>query len=129
MHSPILLLFFGVVPTAAIGTDLWFAGITKLAAVGIHHQKGLIDWAIVRLLWMGSLPSSAMVLVLMKSGLLKLDATFLKQAIGVCVAITPWNFPNAMITRKIAPAMAAGCTIVIKPAERSEEHTSELQSH
>ena len=43
----------------------------------------------------------------------------LKQAIGVCVAITPWNFPNAMITRKIAPAMAAGCTIVIKPAEQT----------
>ena len=41
----------------------------------------------------------------------------LKQAIGVCVAITPWNFPIAMITRKIAPALAAGCTIVIKPAE------------
>lgn len=41
----------------------------------------------------------------------------MKQAIGVCVAITPWNFPMAMITRKIAPAMAAGCTIVIKPAE------------
>ena len=41
----------------------------------------------------------------------------IKQPIGVCVAITPWNFPNAMITRKIAPALAAGCTIVIKPAE------------
>ena len=43
----------------------------------------------------------------------------LKQAIGVCVAITPWNFPNAMITRKIAPAMAAGCSIIIKPAEQT----------
>ncbi len=43
----------------------------------------------------------------------------LKQAIGVCAAITPWNFPIAMITRKIAPAMAAGCTIVIKPAEQT----------
>ena len=43
----------------------------------------------------------------------------LKQPIGVCVAITPWNFPNAMITRKVAPAMAAGCTIVIKPAEQT----------
>jgi succinate-semialdehyde dehydrogenase/glutarate-semialdehyde dehydrogenase len=41
----------------------------------------------------------------------------LKQPIGVCAAITPWNFPVAMITRKIAPALAAGCTIVIKPAE------------
>ena len=41
----------------------------------------------------------------------------LKQPIGVVGAITPWNFPNAMITRKCAPALAAGCTIVIKPAE------------
>lgn len=41
----------------------------------------------------------------------------LKQPIGVCAAITPWNFPLAMITRKIAPALAAGCTVVIKPAE------------
>lgn len=41
----------------------------------------------------------------------------LKQPIGVVGAITPWNFPNAMITRKVAPALAAGCTVVIKPAE------------
>ncbi len=41
----------------------------------------------------------------------------IKQAVGVVGAITPWNFPNAMITRKIAPALAAGCTVVIKPAE------------
>src|SRR5690554_5204071 len=81
----------------------------------------------------------------------------LREPIGVVAAITPWNFPMAMITRKCAPAIAAGCTVVIKPAEatpltalalarlareagipagvinvvtaaRSEEHTSELQS-
>lgn len=40
-----------------------------------------------------------------------------KQPIGVVAAVTPWNFPNAMITRKVAPALAAGCTAVIKPAE------------
>ena len=40
-----------------------------------------------------------------------------KQPIGVCAAITPWNFPAAMITRKVAPALAAGCPIVLKPAE------------
>src|SRR3546814_1066514 len=81
-----------------------------------------------------------------------------KQPVGVVAAITPWNFPNAMITRKCAPALAAGCPVVIKPATqtpysafalaelaeragipagivnivtgsaRSEEHTSELQS-
>ncbi len=41
----------------------------------------------------------------------------LKQPIGVCAAITPWNFPIAMITRKVAPALAVGCTVVTKPAE------------
>jgi succinate-semialdehyde dehydrogenase/glutarate-semialdehyde dehydrogenase len=43
----------------------------------------------------------------------------LRQPIGVCAAITPWNFPTAMITRKVSPALAAGCTIVIKPAEQT----------
>ena len=41
----------------------------------------------------------------------------IKEPIGVCAAITPWNFPLAMITRKVAPALAAGCPVVIKPAE------------
>ncbi|MFZ2298043.1 MAG: succinate-semialdehyde dehydrogenase (NADP(+)) [Burkholderiales bacterium RIFCSPLOWO2_12_FULL_64_99] len=41
----------------------------------------------------------------------------LRQPVGVCAAITPWNFPVAMITRKVAPALAAGCPVVIKPAE------------
>ena len=43
----------------------------------------------------------------------------MKQPIGVCAAITPWNFPNAMITRKAAPALAAGCTFVIRPASQT----------
>ncbi|RGP35940.1 NAD-dependent succinate-semialdehyde dehydrogenase [Pseudotabrizicola alkalilacus] len=41
----------------------------------------------------------------------------LKEAVGVSAIVTPWNFPNAMITRKVAPALAAGCTVVIKPSE------------
>jgi len=41
----------------------------------------------------------------------------IKQPIGVVAAITPWNFPNAMITRKVTPALAAGCSVVVKPAE------------
>ncbi|KAA9001958.1 NAD-dependent succinate-semialdehyde dehydrogenase [Affinibrenneria salicis] len=43
----------------------------------------------------------------------------LKQPIGVCAAITPWNFPAAMITRKVAPALAAGCAMIVKPAEQT----------
>ena len=43
----------------------------------------------------------------------------LKEPVGVCAAITPWNFPAAMITRKAGPALAAGCTIVVKPASQT----------
>ncbi len=43
----------------------------------------------------------------------------LKEPVGVCAAITPWNFPSAMITRKAAPALAAGCTIIVKPAAQT----------
>ena len=43
----------------------------------------------------------------------------LKQPVGVCAAITPWNFPSSMITRKAAPALAAGCTVVIKPSSKT----------
>jgi len=43
----------------------------------------------------------------------------LKQPVGVCAAITPWNFPNGMITRKVGPALAAGCTMVLKPAAQT----------
>jgi succinate-semialdehyde dehydrogenase/glutarate-semialdehyde dehydrogenase len=42
-----------------------------------------------------------------------------QQPVGVCAAITPWNFPLAMITRKVAPALAAGCTVMVKPAEQT----------
>src|SRR5436189_290732 len=41
----------------------------------------------------------------------------IKQPVGVCAAITPWNFPSSMITRKVSPALAAGCTVIIKPAQ------------
>ena len=43
----------------------------------------------------------------------------LKQPVGVCAAVTPWNFPSSMITRKAAPALAAGCTVVVKPASQT----------
>lgn len=43
----------------------------------------------------------------------------LKEPVGVCAAITPWNFPSSMISRKVAPALAAGCTVVVKPASQT----------
>jgi uncharacterized protein len=58
--TPLLLLGFGLTPLSAIGTDLWFAAFTKLVATRVHHGYGLIDWQVVRRLWWGSLPASAM---------------------------------------------------------------------
>ena len=53
------------------------------------------------------------------SGDPKMRLIVLKQPVGVCAAITPWNFPAAMITRKVAPALAAGCTVLVKPASQT----------
>jgi succinate-semialdehyde dehydrogenase / glutarate-semialdehyde dehydrogenase len=50
----------------------------------------------------------------------------LRQPVGVCALITPWNFPSAMITRKLGPALAAGCTVVAKPAEQTPLSALEL---
>ena len=50
----------------------------------------------------------------------------MKQPVGVCAAITPWNFPNGMITRKAGPALAAGCTIIVKPASQTPLSTFSL---
>lgn len=55
----------------------------------------------------------------MQSPLSTTRMSSIKQPIGVVAAITPWNFPNAMITRKVAPALAAGCTMVLKPADET----------
>lgn len=53
---------FGVAPLTAVGTDLWFAAITKLFAAPIHRRHGLIDWQVAKRLWLGSLPASAAML-------------------------------------------------------------------
>lgn len=66
LMTPLLLLFFGVAPLAAVGTDLWFAAITKLVGSGVHHSRGLVDWQVVRRLWSGSLSATAATLLWMR---------------------------------------------------------------
>lgn len=88
LMTPMLLLFFGVAPTAAIATDLWFAAITKLVGAAIHHDAGQVDWQVVRRLWAGSLPMALAVVFIVSLGgsLVKVD--WLTQAIGSVVVIT-----------------------------------------
>lgn len=88
LMTPILLLFFGVAPTTAIATDLWFAVITKLVAVGIHNKGGQIDWQIVRRLWSGSLPVALIVVLLVSFGATVHKVGWLSQAIGLVTLIT-----------------------------------------
>lgn len=59
LMTPLLLLVFGISPLVAVGTDLWFAAITKLFATPVHQRNGLIDWQVVKRLWTGSLTASA----------------------------------------------------------------------
>ncbi|HXE48262.1 MAG TPA: sulfite exporter TauE/SafE family protein [Ramlibacter sp.] len=87
--TPLLLLVFGVAPVSAIGTDLWFAAITKLVATRVHHGNGLIDWQVVRRLWAGSLPASVLTLAWMATA--PIDAStagFLKAMIAAALLLT-----------------------------------------
>jgi uncharacterized membrane protein YfcA len=88
LMTPILLLFFGVSPTVAIATDLWFAVITKLAGACVHQQGSRVDWQVVRRLWAGSLPIAVLVALYASSvhQIAKLD--WLSRAVGVMVTIT-----------------------------------------
>jgi uncharacterized protein len=87
--TPILLLVFGTHPVAAVGTDLWFAAITKTVATRVHHGSGLIDWQVVRRLWLGSLPASALTTWWLSSAHLGPQAAaWLKVAIAVAILIT-----------------------------------------
>jgi uncharacterized protein len=88
LMTPILLLFFGVAPTTAIATDLWFAVITKIVAARFHSKGGQIDWQIVRRLWTGSLPVALGVVVMVSMGNKVAKISWLTQAIGVVVIIT-----------------------------------------
>lgn len=87
LMTPILLSILDITPVVAIGTDVWFAAITELVGGRIHHQNGLIDWPVVRLLWMRSTPSSAVVLFLMDLGFFKIDIAFLRHTIGIAILV------------------------------------------
>lgn len=88
LMTPILLLFFGVAPTTAIATDLWFAALTKVVGSVIHHDAGQVDWQIVRRLWAGSLPMALLVVVIVSLGGPIAKVAWLTQAIGAVVLVT-----------------------------------------
>lgn len=88
LMTPILLIFFGVSPTTAIATDLWFAAITKLVGARVHHTKGNVDWQIAKRLWLGSLPMALLIVVIVSLGAQVSKVDWLTKVIGVVVLIT-----------------------------------------
>lgn len=86
LMAPILILFFGFSPAVAVGTDLWFAAITKTVGGAIHHRVGSPDWQIVRRLMLGSLPAAGVTLLwlsLFHDG--RLQAGFLVHLLGAAL--------------------------------------------
>ena len=89
LMTPLLLLFFGVAPLAAVGTDLWFAAVTKTVASVIHSRHNLIDWQVARRLWLGSLTSSALAIVLLQRYAAHHElAGVVKYTVAVAVFVT-----------------------------------------
>jgi uncharacterized membrane protein YfcA len=102
LMTPLLLLVFGVPSLSAVGTDLWFAAITKSFATKVHSGHGLIDWSVVKRLWMGSLPASAATIAMLKLTSVGVDALLLlKAVIAAAVIVTA----IAMIFQKPLQAM------------------------
>jgi uncharacterized protein len=88
LMTPILLIFFGVSPTTAIATDLWFAAITKLVGARVHHTNGKVDWQVAKRLWLGSLPMALLIVVIVSLGAQVAKVEWLTKAIGIVVLIT-----------------------------------------
>jgi uncharacterized membrane protein YfcA len=89
LMTPILVLLFGVAPAAAVGTDLWFAAITKIVGGAVHHGKGSVDWQVIRRLCLGSLPVSiATLLWLHGTGSGQLGHGFILTALGGVLLLT-----------------------------------------
>ncbi|UOD51431.1 sulfite exporter TauE/SafE family protein [Orrella daihaiensis] len=88
LMTPLLLIFFGVSPTTAVATDLWFAAITKLVGARIHQKGGQVDWQIVKRLWAGSLPIAALVVLVVALGDPIAKVQWLTTAIGLVIIIT-----------------------------------------
>ncbi len=111
LMTPILLLGFGTAPLVAVGTDLWFAAITKLAVSGLHMRQRLIDWAVVRRLWMGSLPASAVTLVWMAGRQANDDSVvWVKLAIALAVCLTAASLLSDKPLRALAARFSASPT-------------------
>ncbi|WP_430778481.1 sulfite exporter TauE/SafE family protein [Allorhizobium undicola] len=90
LMTPLMVLLFGIHPATAVGTDLLYAAITKMAGAGVHHRHGHIRWRLVGLLCLGSIPATALTLWLMSGVDRKsaASASMLTSGLGVMLLVT-----------------------------------------
>src|SRR5262245_14408577 len=89
LMTPLLVLAFGIAPQTAVGTDLLYAAITKSVGSWVHGVRGAVDWTVARLLWLGSIPASALTLYAMSSTPLSDElARLILPALGLALVIT-----------------------------------------
>ena len=118
LMSPILVLLFGVAPAAAVGTDLWFAALTKLSGSVVHHRKGRVDWQVLRRLWLGSLPASMVALAwLHAGGASQMKNGVILNALGGVLALTALAVLFSMQTHALGLALRAKAPESFKRAQ------------
>lgn len=89
LMTPIMVLLFGVAPSVAVGTDLWFAAITKIFGGWVHGKKGSVDWQILRRMFYGSIPASMLTLLwLHLSGAHKMQNHLMLKVLGLTLILT-----------------------------------------
>jgi len=98
LMAPLMILLLGVAPTTAVGTDLWFAGITKAVGGAVHHGQGHADWQVLRRLCLGSLPAALLTLYYLSSFQMpQVRSGLIVQMLGGILVITA--FVTLMQTR------------------------------
>ena len=126
LMTPLLLSVFKLNPAVAIGTDLWFAALTKTAGSVSHHQHGHVQWRITALLLAGSIPASAATIALMHlTGLTKGWASALTFSLGIALLLTAvvvayrqaWHAVGLKLERWIPesrkPALTVACGLLL----------------
>jgi uncharacterized membrane protein YfcA len=89
LMTPILVLLFGYAPLTAVGTDLWFAAITKMVGGTLHQRRGTVDWEVLRRLSLGSLPAAIATLIWMHAtGTGQSRQGLIVHALGVVLLLT-----------------------------------------
>jgi len=117
LMTPLLVLVFGIAPATAVGTDLLYAALTKMGGIWVHGRRGTVDWKVVKLLAMGSLPASLLSMALLHY--LALDEKYLKSLITSVLSVALLLTATALLLK---PYLA-------KLGRRSDGVMFELHAH